>query len=162
MVFLVFDGRVNTLGIRHEVMHALNRTLWPPGGNESWIVEGLGVVGGGHCGGYSPRAVAAFLLEQGMLPSLESLEASFSALDEIVGHLTAAAFVQFTRAEYGAGGLERLWVGGLGALAGTEADRQSLKDPWFRYLQGVPMGDRLPSLDVIRSGCRADGESNAA
>lgn len=154
-VVMVYSGAPNILAIRHETMHVLTTAVWGGYGPGPWVREGLGVLAGGPCSGYTHRAAAAYARSAGTLPTLAELESSFWDLDEITGHLAAASFMAFVHEAMGPEGLRTLWQGGLRALGGQMgADIEALETDWRAWL-AEPSGDApLPDWSVVSSGCR--------
>ncbi|HUH12483.1 MAG TPA: hypothetical protein VMK65_05215 [Longimicrobiales bacterium] len=155
VVVMVHSGVPNVLAIRHETMHVLTMAVWGGYGAGAWVREGLGVLAGGQCNGYTPRAVAAYAAQAGTLPTLVELESSFWDQDEITAHLAAASFMGFLHEERGPSALRALWLGGLEALSERlRADPQALEANWRAWL-GVPSPDTpLPDWSAVSRGCR--------
>jgi hypothetical protein len=164
-ILMVFSGAPNVLAIRHETMHVLTHALWPAGGQEPWVREGLGVLAGEQCSGYSPRGVAYYLLEHDQLPSLADLRAKFWELDELAGHLASGSFMQFVYETYGSSGLRALWLGGLAELERyTDRSRSDLESGWHSYLAGTGAEAALRDWSRVAKGCywMVRGESDGA
>ncbi len=155
VIVMVYTGGPNHLAIRHETMHLLTMALWHGVGPGPWVREGLGVLAGGQCSGYTPRAVAALSLEAGTLPALAELDSSFWELDEITAHLASASLIQFLHEQYGSDALRVLWSSGLpGLTAEIQLEATELELRWHAYLATTPEGSRLKDWSVVAAGCR--------
>ena len=162
-ILIVFTGEPNRLAIRHEMMHAVTRTRWPRSQASSWILEGLAVLAGGQCSGYTPRGIAAHLQARGELVPLDTLMARFGTLDEIAAHLTAASFAQFVHATAGAAWLEAWWTDGVAGLHRFDGIGTDAEGAWLQYLADTDSRERFPSWERLPQGCGwVDGAVDAA
>jgi len=159
-IVLVFRGSPNTLAIRHETMHVLTHALWPGDGNNPWVREGLGVLAGGQCSGFTPRQVAAHLAAVGRLPLLSDVQTRFWQLDELPAHLSSASFMQFLYETHGSEALRAIWVRGMAGLADHLGQpRDTIETRWYEYLNAVPMQERPADWSRFASGCRWDPDA---
>jgi hypothetical protein len=154
----VFVGRPSDgLGaLRHEIMHLVTYKQWgEPVAPTDWIVEGTATWAVGTCAGYAFDPLAARLLADGRLPTLDALVHHFDDVDNLNAYLASASLVQYFRERNGVPTLRAIWRQGLaGALAALGATPASAEAAWRTYLRTRVTPAPARAWDDIRTrGC---------
>jgi hypothetical protein len=138
-------------------MHVLSFGLWgQPVQPEAWVVEGLGTLAPGHCGGFSFDQMAAALAEEGRLVPVDTLlRYTYANTDDVVIYVESASFLAFLRERYGSAVLRQIWQHGLAAaLMNLGTTLPFIEAAWHARLTSIPAADRRVDWDRIRAkGC---------
>ena len=142
--------------LRHELMHLITFKLWgQPVGSPAWLVEGIGTWGPGSCAGHAFDALAARLLLDEQLPTLDTLVHHFDNADNLAAYLASASLVQYVHDRYGTPGLRAIWQRGLGTVLATHGESPaSLEASWRTHLRTrVSPAPRTARQEILARGC---------
>ena len=141
---------------RHEVLHVLHENIWGEGAEPyEWFREGLAIHVEGLCGPYTNEQLAAYLLHEGQLLSLEELIFHFNEHDEMVRGTQAGSFIDFLYQKYDVAQLRKLWTLGAKNIEQALGAPLDTIDAMFReYLKSVPLdGVIIDWFLLSRKGC---------
>lgn len=118
-VFIVTNEDANEVKppIKHELMHLVSMTTWGyPASSSIWMNEGLAAFAENNCNGYNDEQIYSYLLENGMLISIDSLTNDFYGQPEMVAYHQSAYIVQYLLDNYSTKQFKELWMNGFPAF----------------------------------------------
>jgi hypothetical protein len=138
--------------LRHELTHLYAFEGWGQPTAGPWVVEGLAGWFAGPCQGHSPDALAAKLLVDRRLPTLDSLARWYYALPEDVGMPASSSIIGFVAGRDGIQRVRRMWKEETPAPHPLGGDGQLIEQLWRDSLKKVSPA-ALDIERVMREGC---------
>ena len=129
-VVCLVAGALPPATVGHELVHVIATNEW--GTPDRWINEGFAVAFDGRILEYEIDDLAKYLLERGLLPSLDDLTRRFSRLPNRASYPAAGSFVKYMLDTYGLAAVRQVWKEGRRALpSATGVTSHDLEQHWL-------------------------------